>query len=103
MNYTKLVNLIKNLVTESQHHSSRYGGSISGSSDLSKRGIPNKIPQLAENDVDKKLNKKKKFSNFKRKSETGSQSNEIIINPDLNSQIEPTRGAQVKSPLDTKY
>ena len=93
MDQIKLFGLIKTLVTE-VHHAQRYGGKLSGRPNkLSLRARPDRQLQVAESGDGKKQ--------YKAKTDTGGVVT-VNLNPEINSQSEPTRGAPNPQTLDTK-
>lgn len=94
MNQTKLVSLIKSLVTEA-HHNMRYNY---GKKKLAAAPLhsPDKSPQLAET---KKIKLKKKKEQLGR-TETAQVANKIETEPSYNSQMTAASGP--KPQIDTK-
>lgn len=99
MNHTKLVGIIKSVITEarkvqSMHHGMRYSH---GSKKLAGAPlhVPDRAPQLAE-----KKKEKVKPGLMPGKTDTGQMANKIITEPAYNSQMTAASGP--KPQTDTK-
>lgn len=96
MNHTRLVGIIKTLVTE-VHHGQRYRGKLSGRPNkLNQRAIPDKQLQVAEEDDKDKESINKPVTG---KTMTGSTPNKLI-QPEYNPNM--VQHPQGSKPPETK-